>query len=75
MKGTGGHPMEYSMVPWGHGWTVGHTCWECPVVPWDHGMGSGMHTRLREGQLDIPWNVPRSHETVGGWDGLCDTHI
>ncbi len=53
--------------------TVGHPV-ECPKVPWDRGMGSGIHTQLREGQLDIPWNVPRSHGAVG-WDGLCDTHI
>ncbi len=32
-----------------------------PTVRWD------THTSV-EGQVDIPWNVPLSHGTVG-WDG------
>ncbi len=37
-----------------------------PMGPWD-GMDSRTHASV-EGQVDIPWNVPRSHGTVG-WDG------
>ncbi len=39
----------------------------CPMGSWD-GMDNGTHTHLREGQVDIPGNVPQSHGT-GGWDG------
>ncbi len=41
VKGTGGHLMEYRMVPWDHGigWTVGHTCRDYSMVLWDHGIG------------------------------------
>ncbi len=40
-----------------------------PIVPWDHGWDGQWDTHASvEGQVDIPWNVPLSHGTVG-WDG------
>ncbi len=62
----------------GMGWTVRYSCvskWDRwtshgmshdPMEPWD-GMDSTTHASV-EGQVDIPWNVPLSHGTVG-WDG------
>ncbi len=35
-----------------------------PMGSWD-GMVCGTHTHLREGQLDIPWNVLWSHGIMG----------
>ncbi len=34
-----------------------------PMGSWD---GRGIHTQLREGQLDIPWNVPWDHGMGSG---------
>ncbi len=70
----------YFTDPWdrGMGWTVRYSCvserdrWTFrglshdPMGPWD-GMDSRTHASV-EGQVDISWNVPRSHGTVG-WDG------
>ncbi len=60
--------MFYGPMGWDGQWdthasairTCGHPL-ECPMVPWDSGMGSGIHKHLREGQLDVPWNVPWYH--------------
>ncbi len=63
--GTMGWTVRYSCISERDRWTFCGMSHD-PMGPWD-----GMDSRTRasvEGQVDIPWNVPRSHGTVG-WDG------
>ena len=104
LRGTGGHPVEYPMVPWdcvgmdnvthtqthlerdrwtSRGMSHGIVGWDGqwdthiwvkdswisremshgPMGSWD-GMDCGTHTHLREGQMDIPWNVLWCHGII-----------